>query len=192
MKDGNFLRGMGLASGLLIMTCLAGCSEKNPQEAATLKPADLLPASGEISGWTKGTGAGDFGEAEDQNSLYALIDGAAEQYIEYGFVEAVLQTYEGTIGGSSAALELFISDQGSESNVEALFADELVVPNNLTPWDGAGDEAGIDQTLLFQICVYLCCDRFFVRATVDKNGDEVAALSTAQDFVLAVVNSIGT
>lgn len=173
---------------LLGMAILTGCNESNPKDSSTLEPADLLPASGEISGWDKESGG--YGEADDYSSLWDLIDGAADQYIDYGFVEAVQQFYNGTIGGEDATLELFISDQGSAGNAAALFDDELVVPPNLTAWDEAGDEAGIDEVPLFQVSIYLRQDRFFVRVTVDKKNDDVAALNTAKAFALAVVDGI--
>lgn len=174
---------------LSAIALLVGCSEDNPQKTATLQPADLLPASGEISGWDKVTGPGN-GEASDPPSLLNLIDGGAEIYIEYGFVEGVIQDYQGTIGSESSTLVLWIFDQGSAANAEELFDDERLNFSNLTPWD-QGDEAVIDETLLFQIAIHLRAERFYLRVIIDKNDDEVTALATAQDFALAVVEDIG-
>ncbi len=177
-----------LALGSLLL--IIGCSERSTtQTGGTLQPADLLPSSGEISGWDKSSSPGAYGEADDQTSLYNLIDGAAELYIQYGFVEAVRQLYDGTLGGGSAELELFISDQGDPTGAEDLFDEEQVVPAGLTPWE-CGDEAVIDQTLPFDIVIHLRADRFYVRVTIDKNGDEVTALITAQAFAQAVVAGI--
>jgi hypothetical protein len=169
-----------------------GCEEgSSPQGGGgTLQPADLLPASGEIDPWVKGSGPGDYGEADDQTSLYALINGAAELYIQLGFVEGVLQRYYGgSFGGIAAEVELYIGDHGDSSNVAAIFDEEQLVPPNLTPWQ-YGDEAGIDETALFHVIIHLREDRFYVRVTVEKGGDENAALITAQQFAMTVANEI--
>ncbi|MFH1862069.1 MAG: DUF6599 family protein [bacterium] len=188
------------SAALLLFLCISlslipsGCSEKSTENTTSIQPVDLLPASNEISGWSKGTGAGDYGEADDQSSLYDLIDGAAELYIQYGFVQGVLQNYQGTIGGAASTLSLFIADQGSSNNATALFNEELVVPSGLTPWNSgvaAIDEAVIDEALLFDIAIYLRADRFFIRIIIGKGSDEVAALNTAEDFALAIANKIG-
>lgn len=181
-RHSAIIKSLSLAAFLI--TLCAGCSEDNPQQAATLRPADLLPASGEISGWDKG----DFVEMDDDAALLDEINGGAEIYIQHGFVEGVIQDYEGTIGGEAAILTLWIFDQGSASNAEDLFGEEGLNLGNLTPWE-AGDEAVIDMAL-FHITIHLRADRFYVRVVIDKNDDEVAALATAQDFALSVADGI--
>jgi hypothetical protein len=174
---------------LLFIQCEES-SNSTSGNSETLQPNDLLPASDEIAGWDKGTGPGDYGEADDQSSLYNLIDGAAELYIQNGFVSGVLQNYYGTIGGVNAKVELYIGDHGDSANAAAIFEEEQLVPQNITPWE-AGDEAGIDQTALFHIIIHLRSERFYVRVTAEKGNDENVALITAQSFAMAVVEGIG-
>ncbi len=186
----NATRPAAISAAILIFLLLS-CSEKssNDNQNGTLLPVNLLPASGEISGWDKGTGPGDFGEADDYNSLYALIDGAAEIYIQHGFEQGVKQNYYGSIGGTTSTLELLIYDQGSAANVTALFQEEQIVPNNLTVWQ-AGDEAYIEDTLPTYIVIYVRSEQFFIKVTVERGSDNIAALSIAQSFALAVVGEI--
>ncbi len=188
-KHGIILFGIIAASACIY---ISGCSESsNPQNggSSTVQPIDLLPASGEISGWDKGNSPGDFGEAENLQELTDLINGGAEIYIQYGFVAGVEQWYDGTIGSAPAKTRLFIADQGDSSNAAALFGDSEVVNSNLPTWQ-AGDEAAYDSSLPFQVEVFVRKDRFFTWVIVDKGNDPDTALLTAQEFALTVVNDI--
>ncbi|MBU0520267.1 hypothetical protein KJ564_15165 [bacterium] len=180
------------ASVLLVSAVLlfSGCTEENSNNpnGGTLRPADLLPASNEISGWEKGTDTGDYGEADDQASLYALINGYSELYIQHGFVEGVFQVYDGIIGFAVEA-EIYIGDHGSQSNAAELFDEEQVVPNSLTPWEVV-DEAMIDETLPFHVMIHARADRFYIRVQVEKGNDDTIAQVTAQQFVTAIINEI--
>jgi hypothetical protein len=177
---------------LLLTLGILGCSEKESTEGgnAALLPADLLPASNEISGWTKGTGAGDYGEAENQSELYDLIDGAAELYVDHGFEQGVLQNYYGNVSGTSSTVELFIADMGDSANAAALFEEPEVIPNGLIPWD-AGDESYIDDNALQYIYLHVRQDQFYTRVRIDKGSDQPTALNVAQLFAQFVLNQIG-
>jgi len=137
-----------------IFTCLAllfisivmfSCKDKtnNPEENINKEPIDLLPRSGEISGWTKSTGAGDFKEASDEVSLYEILDGGASDYIQYGFIMGVSQKYSGSIGGASVELELRVFDHTATIRMRRRFTifertrkwPELHHPQNLGPRD---------------------------------------------------------
>ena len=187
MKKETFNRTVSLVSIIVLTFVIVNCDESSDK---AIRPIDLLPASGEISGWDKGTGPGDYGEADDQESLYDLINGAAELYIQYGFVEGVQQRYYGDIGDTPATVDLYIGDHGDKANVAAMFEEPELTPQNLTPWPEVGDEAWIDENALFHITIHLRADRFYVRVTVDKAEDENIALTTAQYFATAVVNDI--
>ncbi|RJP79312.1 MAG: hypothetical protein C4524_05555 [Candidatus Zixiibacteriota bacterium] len=173
------------------MGFITGCSEGDSPSGndPALQPADLLPASGEISGWDKGSGAGDYGEADDQASLYALINGAAELFIQHGFEEGVKQNYFGSVGGAQTSLELFISGHGAAANVAALFEEDQIVPPGLTPWE-MGDEAAIDESLPFHLAIHLRQGPFYTRVTIERGSDDTAALIVAQDFAAAVAQEI--
>ncbi|TKJ39122.1 hypothetical protein CEE37_11935 [candidate division LCP-89 bacterium B3_LCP] len=168
-----------------VFTGFFSCAE-NPQNADSILVVDLLPASGAITGWDR---SGSPGVAQTNDQLYSLINGASELYLQHGFVEGVLQDYDGTIGGEAANLGLFISDQSSPADVEALFDETEVVPTGLTPWD-LGDEAYIDETLPFHITIHVRADRFYTRVTVEKNNAEEEAKSIAQGFAQTVVAEI--
>ena len=73
-----------------ILTLISGCGEGSGDDnnggKSLLSPVLLLPDDDEISGW-KTMGA--YEEANDYDSLYALINGGAQIYIDNGFVSAV-------------------------------------------------------------------------------------------------------
>jgi len=70
---------------------MLGCGAKDPDEASSLlTPIDLIPADDEISGWVK---LGVYDEATDYDSLYDLIDGGAQIFIDNGFVSSAFQQY---------------------------------------------------------------------------------------------------
>jgi len=170
---------------------LSGCTEKkdSSQNSGALQPADLLPALGAFTGWTKG----DFAQMDNYTELYAVIDGGAEIYVQHGFVEGVKQVYNGSISGSAADLDLYVYDQGSETNCAALLDETEIIPNAMTAWNTGNakvEEAYLDETLPFDIVIKLRADRFYVQVRVDKGNDDAAAKNVAQSFALAVVEGI--
>lgn len=175
----------GITICISFMACSEGNLQDSPQDStqnpSTVKAADLLPVSGEISPWT----CGSYQEANDFTSLYAIIDGDAQTYVNYGFVEGVVQEYEGgNVGGQPATVGLWIFDQGNASSAQALLADPVIIPAIFTPYT-IGDEAYLDDALYY-VAIHLRDDRFYVKVSVDKNGD----LEQAQSIVLLFANNV--
>ena len=183
---------LGLATLLLMGMMWVGCEDDKTDGNGdnTLQPVDLLPQDGEISGWAKGSGEGDFQEAYDEGSLYDIIDGGAVTYINHGMESAVQQVYQGTVGTEDADLYLFITDQGSAGNCENLFNESTILPPSGSVIDDLGDEALVDRSPLFQIVLYFREDSFFVRITIDKQSDPDAAENIAMLFARNVEEDI--
>lgn len=155
-------------------------------DSSLLEPIDLLPADGEISGWSWD---GIPAEATDQSSLYNLIDGGAEEFVAQGFVSGVLHSYRGLLGGAVATVELFIADQGTPSNAKAIFdrrSDRLPFAQDITIGDA--DEARIDETVTFDSVVLdLWQDRFYVQASVSGRD---AAPDLARQTVIQFADNV--
>jgi hypothetical protein len=96
-------------AALLLVSCRIS---ENPGAAAD--PADLLPIDNDISGFLK---KGSTSVMTDQQSIFNAIDGEAQRYIDYGFIEGVKQLYSN--GGVDIDIQLF--NQGSETNSQSLF-----------------------------------------------------------------------
>ena len=78
---------------IAVLMIVGGCSENSndDDDVAMQLPADLLPGDDDISGWGS---VGAYEEANDYDSLYNIINGGAEIFIDEGFVSAAFQIYE--------------------------------------------------------------------------------------------------
>ena len=84
---------------------------------------------------------GIFSEATNYASLYDLIDGAADRFIDNGFVSAVFQNYRAESG---LQLELRIYEMNSEENAQKVY-DELAPPL-IIPWIDIVETGRIDNS----------------------------------------------
>ncbi len=166
---------------------LAGCGGNDSDEIKSLlNPVDLIPRDDEISGWTR---LGTYDEADDYDSLYAVIDGGAQIFIDNGFVSAVFQQYNCTSVGSecsTALVSLRIYDQGNEENAQKVY--DRVATGIGTPWTGAGVEARIDESAIASYTIEFWIKNFFVQVIIDEKSDE--ALNTAKLFASHVSGKV--
>ena len=126
--------------------------------------------------------------AENADQLLALIDGEGQTYIDNGFAKCAFQTFSGTVGGSAVELELRVFDMADSTNARAVYG--AVATGSETPWtdNPAGDEARLDESLLFAYRVDFRDREFYVSASIlDKTP---AALDIAKLFCLNVAQAI--
>lgn len=86
---------------LSLCFCWPSCSGSDDQHKQ-LELTNLIPRRGEVEGWLP-EGDPQFAAGED---LFLLINGGAAIYHEYGFKEAIFQSY-GTKDGNSINLEIY-------------------------------------------------------------------------------------
>ena len=159
-----------LAWLLVLSLFLAGCSKDkgtDPEETI-LDPVDLLPTSGEISGWTP------QGEAEEWvgEALYQPINGEAETYLRHGFQEAAFLDYQGSGSWANTVLSVRIFDQGSAEQAANLYDDPA--SGTGTPWTGsevAGTEARTEQYALSCIVEFHEAE-YFVHVDISSGDDQ--------------------
>lgn len=173
--------------GLLIITF--GCGKKDDSTTSLTVPADFLPKQGDIEGWTAGTNPGDFLEASDYNSLYAIIDGGAEVFINHGFTEGVHQKYYGSISGMEKTLSVLIYDLGDTTGAYELFHDPVIEPGSSSPLD-YGDEGRLDEGVLFHHVMDFREDKYYVELEVNNEGVESEALQVLQLFASEIENNM--
>jgi hypothetical protein len=89
---------------LLILSC-----EKSSNPGAASDPVDLLPLDNDISGFKR---SGSAALLSDAASIYEAIDGAAEKYIDLGFVEGVFLKYNNTVSD----IDVLVFNHGSLAN----------------------------------------------------------------------------
>jgi hypothetical protein len=163
-----------LASILILGNCTKDTGKNN---ALTIE--DMLVKNNEITGWVY-SGSGWI--ANNGSELFTNIDGGAELYIKYGFIEAANQLYEGNINDASRQISLTLYNLGTNENVLALFDDpDLGLSGALTWTDNpAGILAkyirysGVSQAL------YFYRDKYLVYLTMDFDTEE--SLSVLKQF----------
>lgn len=172
---------------LCFICALSGCGENDSDEIKSLlSPIDLIPRDDEISGWAR---LGTYDEANDYDSLYAIIDGGAQIFIDNGFVSAVFQQYNCVSTGSecpTALVSLRIYDQGNEENAQKVY--DRVATGIGTPWNGAGAEARIDESAIASYTIEFWLKNFYVQVIIDEKSDE--ALNIAKLFASHVSEKI--
>lgn len=144
-----------VAAGLLFY----GCTKETGNNGA-LTIEDLLVKNNEITSWTY-SGSGWI--ANNSSELTHHINGGAELYIKYGFIEAASQNYQGTINTVSCEIVLTVYNLGTDENVTALFDDPDLGLTSALIWSDnpAGTVAkyirysGLSQVLCFYRDNYL-------------------------------------
>lgn len=98
-------------SALALSACGRGQSEQQAEPASQAKAEAkgspqmlaLLPADNEVQGWTVAKPARSF----NADTLYELIDGAADGFIAYGVREVVTSEYKQAGTGAQAVIEIY-------------------------------------------------------------------------------------
>lgn len=145
----------------------------------------LLPADDAIKDWVH---IGHYDKANNYDDLFDLINGGATLFANNGFKSAVFQIYEKPAEGvdNPPGLHLRIYDQWSEANAKAVY--DIVDFDTSPPWNGAGEEARIDESGLAVYMVEFRQGDFFVQVIVEEKTDE--ALDTAKLFASYVSDRI--
>jgi hypothetical protein len=160
----------------------AACEPAGPTKKEVV---DLVPTDNEISGWAR---SGAMSTAENADQLYALIDGEGQPYIDNGFAKCAFQTFSGTVGGNAVELDLRVFDMADSANARAVWGP--VATGTEVPWtdNPAGDEARVDEGLLFDYRVDFRDREFYVSVTIREKSQ--AALDIAKLFCLNVAQAI--
>ena len=170
---------------LIALLLVSACNKKSTTENKVLSIEDLLVKNNEITGWSY---AGQGWVAQNISELTTYINGAAEIYQRYGFVEAAHQEFQGTIDGKSRQLRLTIYNQGNETNAKAVYDDPDLGLSGAINWqNGAGKAAhyirfGLSQALTFYRNAY------YVHLEIDYDTDE--SLNILKQFALNVDGKI--
>lgn len=167
---------------IILLFLVNSCNKETAGNNNNITIEDYLVRNNEITGWSY-SGAGWV--ANNISELTTFIDGAADIYQRYSFVEASFQQYQGTINSQQSLIKLYIYDQGQGTNASALYADPDIGMIGAINWQsGAGEAAqyvrngGISQALTFYR------DKYFVSLEIDTDSDE--SLIVLQQFALNV------
>ncbi|MCL2877797.1 MAG: hypothetical protein FWF13_03345 [Acidobacteria bacterium] len=137
------------AAILLLLFCAACGSKEQSRTAAPLSSEDaslksLLPENNEVAGWTLGEEIRFF----DADNLYEFINGAAENFLIYGFEKVVTADYDNAEQPSQIVVEIYqmadprntfgiyASERNPDSTFKTIGAEGYVGSTALNFWAG--------------------------------------------------------
>jgi hypothetical protein len=164
---------------LVLSLCLLVAACTTPQ-TSTIK--DLVPGQNEVAGWPRDGGLDTAATAAE---LTALLDSAAQPYIDNDFAAFCRQHFAGTLAGRVTRLQLRVADMGDSTRARALFS--ALAKSGQVAWtgDNPGAEARILQDSL--VCsVDFRSAGYYVGLSVDTGS--IAALNAARYFALLVAH----
>jgi hypothetical protein len=172
-----------IAINLFFISCgeeNSGTNENGGGKSEDKTPIRLLPLDNDISGWTRDW---TFSEVTNYAALYDLIDGAAQSFIDNGFVSAVFQNYKNESG---LQLELRIYEMDSEENAQRVYYE--LAPAASIPWLDIIDTGRIDNSALAAYSIEFQYKNFFVQDIIYERSD--SSLEIARMFASHVIDLI--
>ena len=144
-------------------------------------PNDLLPLNDDISGFTKkGTAA----SMNDYQTILDAIDGAAEKYIDYGFVEGVQQIFT----NGSIDIDVRIFNHGNEFNAKAIFNEFYPSSPEIISQDDR--LVVVDHSIMTGYTIYYQRHNIYIEiVTYEKSN---FALNMGKQFFWNIDGKIGT
>jgi hypothetical protein len=118
-----------LNPGFLLVLCLGLCASAPGQEPAPSSPRALLP---ELAEWTLAEAPSAYLPA----TLFEYIDGAAENYLSYGFRELIVGNYKK--GKSTASLTVEVYDMGDDLRAYGVYSSERYPESRFLKIGGQG------------------------------------------------------
>lgn len=159
-------------TGIITLAVLFSFSCRVSQNASSASdPADLLPLDNDISGFAR---KGSISVMTDQQSIFNAINGEAQRYIDYGFMEGVKQLYSN--GGVDIDVQLF--NQGDPVNADGLY--QRFYPTAPEPILQNGAKVVIDNSLTTGYQILYTKQNILMRISTTEKSD--FALNMAKQF----------
>jgi hypothetical protein len=143
---------------------------------------DLVPASGEVTGWTRD---GALDTAATAAELTTLLGSSAQPYVDNGFAGFCRQYFAGALAGSSVRLELRVADMKDTTHAKAVYAAFAATGQTAWTGDNPGEEARIAQDSL-SCAIDFRTSQFYVWLSIDTGS--IAATDVARLFALEVAH----
>jgi hypothetical protein len=174
-----FIKPFLMTAAAVMLCCLFQC-QKSADPGAGADPTDLLPADEDISGFKK---KGDAAVMTDYQTIMDAIDGAAEKYIDYGFVEGVQQMYS----NGNVDIDVQIFNHGSSENAKGIFQE--FYPQSAETVMKENPEIVIDLSLIGAYTVNYIRNSMYMAIITSEKSD--FARNMAMQFTLNVDVKIG-
>ena len=173
-----------LITSILLIILLAACSKEPTKTNEVITTEDLLVKNNEITGWIYG---GDRWIANNISELTTYINGLAEVFQRYGFVEAARQSYEGIIDNQNRKLQLTIYKHQNEESARSVYQDPDIGLGSAIQWEnGAGKEAKYIRFGFQALSFYN--GPYFIYLQIEYDTEE--SLSILKQFALNVDQKI--
>lgn len=163
-------------AALFIALLAIGCGGSSTEKA--LK--DLLPASGEITGWVEDTAKGEAGpeETSELTLAYDWVDGAMDKFKLHGWEALAREYYK----NGDMELTLYIYRMSSPQNAEAVY--EAIADYSGVEWTDTQFGGGESKGRFGVIYTYCYADavkgKYFLESTTKPSSAEQAAKSFFQ------------
>jgi hypothetical protein len=166
---------------LVILLLSSACRRSVDSEAGS-DPVDLLPVNDDISGFQK---KGSPAIMTDYQSIMDAIDGAAQKYIDYGFIEGVQQLYS----NGSIDIDVHILNQGTEYNAEQIFIEfKPSSPEEISSGEGGLPHVLIEHALLTGYSLFYQQGNIFMEIIASEKT--TFALNMLKQFYLNIDGKI--
>ena len=144
----------------VILCFIVQSCTKDTGKKTILSIEDILIKNNEITGWSY---SGTNWVANNRSDLTTYINGGADLYFKYGFIEAAYQKYSGSINNIGCEIQLYVYNLGSSVNTANIFEDPDLCLSGAIVWtdNPAGTIAkylrgnGLSQTMFFYREKYL-------------------------------------
>jgi len=149
---------------LLIFSAACGGNNSQSRVAISLSSEDvqlksLLPESNEVAGWTRGEEVRFF----DADNLYEFINGAAENFLIYGFEKVVTADYDNAEQPSPIVVEIYQME--NPRNTFGIYASER---NPDSTFKQIGEEGYVGGTAL-----NFWAGNYYVKMTVFQENESL-------------------
>lgn len=162
----NRFRNIVVAVVLCLMLGILGCG----RSSAPAGVAGMLPTPGFVEGWISDGDVRLF----QRDNLFEHINGEAELYLPYGFVEAAATTYDRT-GGATGSVSADVYEMGSLLDAFGIYS-SYRNPDSAAPDFGSDGFHDAYQLMFYQ-------DKYFVRLTAlgswEGSADDLLACGRA-------------
>jgi hypothetical protein len=153
-----------LSAAMLLLVFSAACGGGGNNQPVSLSPEDaqlksLLPENNEAAGWTRGDEVRFF----DADNLYEFINGAAENFLIYGFEKVVTADYDNTGQPSPIVVEIYKMED--PRNTFGIYASERNPDSAFKP---IGMEGYVGGTAL-----NFWAGNYYVKMTVFQEGESL-------------------
>lgn len=152
--------GRGLAPFLCaVLGCLtASCSSSSGNPMIAMVPIDR-----EVEAWVR---TGPLVRLDTVNDFYNLIDGAAQVYVDHGWVASVYATFD----QSPVTLAFSVHDMGSDANAKSFY--DYYRPVAAEPLAGF-DNAVVDIGSNTSYAGLALADHYIVQVVIGEHSDAV-------------------